>query len=102
MKLIAILGDEQTRPLVRKLFTSHQVSLFSSIDIRGCSCATTGEPLAWWPAGKDIPTTYTSLCFGIIDDDKAHKIMLEIEANPVAADKSFPAKVFMMSVEKMI
>jgi hypothetical protein len=102
MKLIAIIGDEQTRPLVRRLFTANQVSLFSSIAIRGCSCATTGEPLAWWPAGKDIPTTYTSLCFGIIDDDKAHRIMQEIEANPVAADPAFPAKVFLMNVEQMI
>lgn len=102
MKFIAIIGDEETRPLVRKMFTLHQVSLFSSVAIRGCSCETSGEPIAWWPAGKDIPTTYSSLCFAIVDDEKAEKIMKEIEANPVAADPAFPAKVFMMNVEKMI
>jgi hypothetical protein len=102
MKLIAIIGDEQTRPLVRRLFTANQVSLFSSIAIRGCSCAATEEPVAWWPAGKDIPTTYTSLCFGILENDKAHEIMQEIEKNPIAADPAFPAKVFLMNVEQMI
>jgi hypothetical protein len=102
MKLIAIIGDEQTRPQIRKIFTAHQVSLFSSIAIRGCSCETGIEPRAWWPAGKDIPTTYSSLCFAILEDAKAEKIMRDIETNPVAADPAFPAKVFLMNVEKMI
>ncbi|NTU52163.1 MAG: hypothetical protein HGA97_00375 [Chlorobiaceae bacterium] len=102
MKLIAIIGDEQTRPQIRKIFTAHQVSLFSSIAIRGCSCETGSEPRAWWPAGKDIPTTYSSLCFAILEDAKAEKIMRDIETNPVAADPAFPAKVFLMNVEKMI
>jgi hypothetical protein len=102
MKMIAIIGDEETRPLIRKLFTSNQVSLFSSIAIRGCSCESGGEPRAWWPAGKDIPSTYSSLCFAILDDEKADRIMTEVEKNPVAADPAFPAKVFMMNVEKMI
>lgn len=102
MKFIAIIGDEETRPLVRRMFTAHQVSLFSSIAIRGCSCETSAEPLAWWPAGKDIPTVYSSLCFAIVDDQKAENIMKSIEANPVAADPAFPARVFMMNVEKML
>ena len=102
MKLIALIGDEETRPLIRKMFTAHQVPLFSSIAIRGCSCETGGEPVAWWPAGKDIPTVYSSLCFAILEDEKAEKIMKDIEANPLAADPAFPAKAFMMNVEKMI
>ncbi|MGC8774007.1 MAG: hypothetical protein ACP5R6_01925 [Chlorobaculum sp.] len=102
MKLIALIGDEETRPLIRKMFTAHQVTLFSSIAIRGCSCETGGEPVAWWPAGKDIPTVYSSLCFAILEDEKAEKIMKDIEANPLAADPAFPSRAFMMNVEKMI
>lgn len=102
MKMIAIIGDEETRPQIRKMFTAHQVSLFSSIAIRGCSCESRGEPVAWWPAGKEIPTAYSSLCFAILEDAKADAIMNEVEKNPVAADPAFPAKVFMMNVEKMI
>lgn len=102
MKLIALIGDEETRPLIRKMFTAHQVTLFSSIAIRGCSCETGGESVAWWPAGKDIPTVYSSLCFAILEDEKAEKIMKDIEANPLAVDPAFPSRAFMMNVEKMI
>ncbi|UWX57422.1 hypothetical protein NY406_09455 [Chlorobaculum sp. MV4-Y] len=102
MKMIAIIGDEETRPLIRKMFTAHQVTLFSSIAIRGCSCESGGEPVAWWPAGKDIPTVYSSLCFAILDDEKAEKIMKDFEEAPLAADPAFPSKAFMMNVEKMI
>ena len=102
MKMIAIIGDEETRPQIRKMFTAHQVSLFSSIAIRGCSCESRGEPVAWWPAGKDIPTAYSSLCFAILEDEKAEKIMKDFEETPLAADPAFPSKAFMMNVEKMI
>jgi len=101
MKLIAIIGDEETRPQVRKMFMEHQVNLFSNVAIRGCSCEAVKEPLAWWPSDKDM-STYSSLCFAILDDDKAERIMKELEASPIASDPAFPSRVFMMNVEKML
>jgi hypothetical protein len=101
MKLIAIIGDEETRPLVRKMFMEHQANIFSNVAIRGCSCEAVKEPLAWWPSDREM-STYSSLCFAILDDDKAEKIMKELEASPIASDPAFPSRVFMMNVEKMI
>lgn len=44
--------------------------------------------------------TYSSLCFAILDDDKAEAIMQELEKNPIVVDKDFPARAFLMNVEK--
>lgn len=101
MKLIAIIGDEETRPQVRQLFMSHGVHMFSNVAIRGCSCDTAREPLAWWPMEKNM-STYSSLCFAILDDGKAEAIMAELEKKPVATDPAFPARAFVMGVEKML
>ncbi|HWR02291.1 MAG TPA: hypothetical protein VN371_10555 [Chlorobaculum sp.] len=101
MKLIAIIGDEESRPLVRKLFMAHQATLFSNLSIRGCSCEAVKEPLAWWPSDREM-STYSSLCFAILDDEKAETIMKELEGSPVASDPAFPSRVFMMNVEKML
>lgn len=101
MKFLAIIGDEETRPQVRKLFMSHGVHMFSNVAIRGCSCDTAKQPLAWWPADKNM-STYSSLCFAILDDEKADAIMCELEKSPVATDPAFPARAFVMNVEKML
>ena len=72
----------------------------SSMDIRGCNCEKTGlQGQAWWPTDEMIGT-YSSLCFAILDDDKAETIMQELEKNPIAVDKDFPARAFLMNVEK--
>ena len=100
MKFLAIMGHEETRPKVRRLFQEHKVSMISSMDIRGCNCEKTGFPgQAWWPTDEMIGT-HSSLCFAILDDDKAEAIMQEFEKNPIAVDKDFPARVFLMNVEK--
>jgi hypothetical protein len=101
MKLLAIIGDEEARPKVRKLFMSHQVHLFSNMAIRGCSCDAFKEPIAWWPSEKDL-STYSSLCFAILDDAKAESIMAELERQPIATDPAFPARAFVLNVEKML
>ena len=36
----------------------------------------------------------------ILDDDKAEAIMLELAKNPIAVEKDFPARAFLMNVEK--
>jgi len=46
--------------------------------------------------------SYSSLCFAILDDNKAESIMLELEKNPIAEDKDFPARAFLMNVEKTV
>jgi hypothetical protein len=100
MKFLAIMGHEETRPKVRRLFQEHHVSMISSMDIRGCNCETTGvHPESWWPTDEMIGT-YSSLCFAILADDKADAIMNELEKNPIAVDKDFPARAFLMNVEK--
>ena len=100
MKFLAIMGHEETRPKVRHLFQEHQVSMISSMDIRGCNCEATGvKREAWWPT-DEIIGTYSSLCFAILDDDKAEAIMKELEKNPIAVDKDFPVRAFLMNVEK--
>jgi hypothetical protein len=101
MKLLAIIGDEETRPSVRKLFMTHGVHMFSNVAIRGCSCDAAKEPPAWWPGDKNM-STYSSLCFAILDDEKADAIMAEIEKDPIAIDPAFPSRAFVLNVEKMI
>ncbi len=100
MKFLAIMGHEETRPKVRALFKEHQVKMFSSFDIMGCNCEGQGTVAqSWWPTDA-TPGAYSSLCFAILDDDKAEAIMLELEKNPLAVDKDFPARAFLMNVEK--
>ena len=100
MKFLAIMGHEETRPKVRALFMEHQVKMFSSFDIMGCNCEGQGTVAqSWWPTDA-TPGAYSSLCFAILDDDKAEAIMLELEKNPIAVDKDFPARAFLMNVEK--
>ncbi len=100
MKFLAIMGHEETRPKVRALFKEHQVMMFSSFDIMGCNCEKKGaEPQAWFPA-VEMPGAYSTLCFAILDDDRAEVIMRELERNPIAVDKEFPARAFLMNVEK--
>ncbi|MCX6179481.1 MAG: hypothetical protein NT163_09000 [Chlorobiales bacterium] len=100
MKFLAIMGYEETRPKVRSLFQEHQVSMISSMDIRGCNCEKTGlQAEEWWPTDSMVGT-YSSLCFAILDDYKAEAIMHELEKNPIALDKDFPARAFLLNVEK--
>lgn len=100
MKFLAVMGHEETRPKVRRLFQEYQVHMISSMDIRGCNCEKTGlTGAAWWPTDQ-MAGSYSSLCFAILDDDKAEAIMLELEKNPIAEDKDFPARAFLMNVEK--
>lgn len=100
MKFLAIMGHEETRPMVRSLFKEYQVNLFSNVAIRGCNCQKPSlMQQSWWPSDEMIGT-YSSLCFAILDDDKAESIMLELEKNPIAVDKDFPARAFLMHVEK--
>lgn len=101
MKLLAIIGDEESRPKVRKLFMAHKVHIFSNVAIRGCNCDASIEPPSWWPSDRDM-STYSSLCFAILDDDKAELIAAELERNPIASDPAFPGRAFVMNVEKMI
>lgn len=100
MKFLAVMGHEETRPLVRELFRKHRVTMFSNISIRGCNCQPTEfEEEAWWPSEESIGA-YSSLCFAILDDDKALEVMEEIKERPVAVDPNFPARAFLMNVEQ--
>ncbi|MBM3162901.1 MAG: hypothetical protein FJZ79_06235 [Chlorobi bacterium] len=100
MKFIAIMGHEETRPLVRSLFRKFQVHMFSNVSIRGCNCDRKDDSRqSWWPS-DDMIGTYSSLCFAVLDDDKADAIMEELEMNPIAVDRDFPARAFLMNVEK--
>ncbi|MCE1273170.1 MAG: hypothetical protein HGB01_01695 [Chlorobiaceae bacterium] len=101
MKFLAIIGDEETRPQVRKLFMSHGVHMFSNVAIRGCSCDAVKQPPAWWPGDQNM-STYSSLCFAILDDGKAEVIMDELRKNPIATDPAFPSRAFVMSVDQML
>ncbi len=101
MKFLAIMGHEETRHQVRALFKEHQVKMFSSFDIMGCNCENqNAEQQSWWPTDA-MPGAYSSLCFAILDDDKADAIMQELEKKPIAVDNDFPARAFLMNVEKM-
>ncbi|MFZ4524779.1 MAG: hypothetical protein ACOYOE_04300 [Chlorobium sp.] len=101
MKFLAIMGHEETRSQVRTLFKEHQVNMFSSFDIMGCNCENQSvKQQLWWPTDA-MPGAYSTLCFAILDDDKADAIMRELEKNPIAVDKDFPARAFLMNVEKM-
>ena len=100
MKFLAIMGHEETRPQVRKLFQQHRVHMFSNRAIRGCNCQRSEmESMSWWPSDESLGT-YSSLCFAILDASKAEEIMAELEKNPIAVDKDFPARAFLMNVEK--
>lgn len=102
MKFLAVMGHEESRPKVRALFKEHQVMMFSSFDIMGCNCESHGaEQHSWWPTDA-MPGAYSSLCFAILDDEKADAIMLELEMNPIAVEKEFPARAFLMHVEKTV
>ncbi|TLU82173.1 MAG: hypothetical protein FDX30_09595 [Chlorobium sp.] len=102
MKFLAIMGHGETRPKVRDLFRKYQVSMFSSMDIRGCNCDKKGiDALSWWPADQMLGV-YSSLCFAIVDDHKADAIMLELEQSPITVDGDFPARAFLMNVEKTV
>jgi len=95
------MGHEETRLQVKRLFQEHQVSMISSMDIMGCNCEKSGLGQAWWPTDQMVGT-YSSLCFAILDDEKAAAIMLELEKHPIAVEKDFPARAFLMHVEKMV
>ena len=86
MKFLAIMGHEETRLKVRALFKEHQVKMFSSFDIMGCNCDNqNAEQQSWWPT----------------DAMPADAIMQELEKKPIAVDNDFPARAFLMNVEKM-
>jgi len=100
MKFLAIMGHEEIRPQVRKLFQQHRVHMFSNVAIHGCNCQRSErESMSWWPSDENLGT-YSSLCFAIVDAEKAEEIMAELERNPIAVDKDFPARAFLMNVEK--
>jgi len=100
MKMLAVMGHEETRPLLRELFKKHRVSLFSHIAIRGCSCQPSDfEAQAWWPSDESLGA-YSSLCFAILEDEKALEVMEEIKSKPLAVDPNFPARAFLMNVEQ--
>ncbi|NTV02616.1 MAG: hypothetical protein HGB04_07505 [Chlorobiaceae bacterium] len=101
MKLLAIIGDEETRPKVRKLFMSHGVHMFSNVAIRGCSCDGAARPPAWWP-GEQNMSTYSSLCFAILEDGQAEAVMEELRKSPIATDPAFPSRAFVMNVDQML
>ena len=101
MKFLAIMGHDESRPKVRALFERYQVYMFSNVAIKGCNCEKKRlQSAAWWPT-DEMAATYSSLCFAILDDDKAEAIMIELEKNPIVVDQEFPAKAFLMNVEKM-
>lgn len=101
MKFLAIMGHDETRPMVRELFRKYRVNMFSNVSIRGCSCQKPGRAAeAWWPSDESIGS-YSSLCFAILDDGKAAEIMRELEEHPIAVEKEFPARAFLMNVEQM-
>jgi len=102
MKFLAIMGHEESRPKVRALFQQYQVYMFSNVAIKGCNCEKKGlQQQGWWPT-NEVYGTYSSLCFAILDDDKAEAIMLELEKKPIEMEKGFPARAFLMNVEKTV
>jgi len=86
---------------VRSLFKKYQVLVISNLSIRGCYCDSKMSEQAWWPSDREVGA-YSSLCFAILEDDKAEAIMKELEKNPIATDPGFPARAFLMNVEKML
>ncbi|WP_294345802.1 hypothetical protein [Prosthecochloris sp.] len=101
MKFLAIMGHEETRPQVRDLFKRFEVLMFSNMSIKGCYCDKGITDQAWWPADKGVGS-YSSLCFAILEDEKALQIIEELESNPIAIEPGFPARAFLMNVEKMV
>ncbi|MBL6955291.1 MAG: hypothetical protein OQK67_01680 [Chlorobium sp.] len=101
MKYLAIMGHDDTRPKVRDLFRRFEVLMFSNMSIRGCSCDKGITAQASWPGDKGVGS-YSSLCFAILEDEKAVQIIEELEKNPIANDPDFPARAFLMNVEKMV
>jgi hypothetical protein len=101
MKFLAIMGHEETRPQVRELFRRFEVLMFSNMSIKGCYCDKGLTPQSWWPSDKGVGS-YSSLCFAILDDGKADDIIRELETNPIAIEPGFPARAFVMNVEKII
>ena len=75
--------------------------MFSNMSIRGCYCDKGISGQALWPADKGVGS-YNSLCFAILEDDKAEQIVAELENNPIAVEPEFPARAFLMNVEKMV
>jgi len=101
MKYLAIMGHEETRPQVRDLFRKFEVLMFSNMSIKGCYCDKGVSGQVQWPVDKGVGS-YSSMCFAILDDEKAEQIMEELEKNPIANDPDFPARAFLMNVEKMV
>ncbi|ACF45302.1 MAG: hypothetical protein OQK66_05395 [Prosthecochloris sp.] len=101
MKFLAIMGHEETRPQVRELFRKFDVLMFSSMSIKGCFCDKGVTSQAWWPSDKGIGS-YSSMCFAILEDHKADDIIAELEHQPIAIEPGFPARAFLMNVEKMV
>lgn len=101
MKFLAIMGHEETRPKVRDLFRQFDVLMFSTMSISGCFCDKGISNQKWWPSDKGVGS-YSSLCFAILDDDKASAIMAELEKHPIALEPEFPARAFLMNVENMV
>ncbi len=89
MKFLAIMGHEETRPQVRKLFQQYRVHMFSNIAIRGCNCQRSEmESMSWWPSDESLGT-YSSLCFAILDASKAEEIMLSLRRIPLPLIRTF-------------
>jgi len=101
MKFLAIMGHEETRPQVRDLFRRFQVLMFSNMSIKGCYCDKGITEQGWWPSDKGVGS-YSSMCFAILEDEKADMIIGELEKNPIAIEPDFPARAFVMNVEKMV
>ena len=101
MKFLAIMGHEETRPQVRDLFRRFQVLMFSSMSIKGCYCDKRSAGQSWWPSDRSVGS-YSSMCFAVLEDEKADTIIEELEKNPIALEPEFPARAFVMNVEKMV
>jgi hypothetical protein len=101
MKLVALMGHEETRSKVRNLFKQHEVVMFSNVSIKGCNCEKKSFPQSWGPSSEMVGT-YSSLCFAILEDAKAEAIMKHLEEHPIADDPAFPVKAFLMNIEKFI
>lgn len=101
MKFIGLMGLNQYRKQVRKIFEKHDVKIYSEVEITGHSSESI-KNFGWWVFEKaDIPM-YSTLFFAVVAAEKANEIMSDISCLQGDCDPNHPPRAFMLAVEKMV
>lgn len=101
MKLIALMGLQEQKNEIRKVFEQRDVQIYSEVEITGHTSETIRRHGWWVFEGSDFPL-YSTMYFAIVSAEKSEEIMHHIERLQADTQAEHPPRAFQVNVEKMI